>query len=349
MRQARLAWIGAFAIALATLVVLSGCTIPFVNVEVPVNVPEAEEVGQEASDLGIPVVKLPFGVSTSVEEARQKVLSGKASTLGEGTLVVPGYLTVGVRTLTSSAPMCVQGENGILYGLDVDLAAALASEMGLKVRYVSVTDTSLLGSDCDIVMDTAPDTSGRVAVVGNYVQTASSFFYRGDTTVLVPTDLGGKSVGLQSGSNSETVLNRTGLMMSQQSFPSLNDAFDALAAGQVDFVLCEAYPGAYLATFHPGVSFAGSLELPEYYGVGALSANSELVGQLQAAYDVITANGTLEDVRSRWVGSMPALSEFSLIPDIPEGDSSASLTSPDQVGVGSNNGSGAGANAITSI
>lgn len=358
MQQTSVGRLGALVAALAVLVALSGCTIPLVNVEVPINLPgsssaadsgTAESGSTSASRPNVPAAKLPIGVSTSVDEARDKVLAGKASVLSDGALVVPGYLTVGVRTHTSSAPLCVQGDGGQLYGMDVDLGAALASELGLKVRYVSVVDTTTLGSQCDVVMDTAPDASGRVAVVGNYVQTASSFFYRGATAVLSPTDLAGKSVGLQSGSVSETVLNRTGLMMSQQAFGSLNEAFDALSAGQVDFVLCEAYPGGYLAMLHPGISFAGSLVQPDSYGIGILSSNAELTNAAQAAYDVIAVNGVLGGIQQRWIGAMPALSEFSLIANVPEGDSSASHTAPDQTGVGSSNGSGAGSNAVTSV
>ena len=117
--------------------------------------------------MGIKPITLPIGVTTSVEEARQSVLSGKAATLSEGSLVMPGYLTVGVKTTMSSAPMCVLGEGGALYGLDADLGAALASEMGLKVRYVPVTDGSALGQQCDIIMNGRSNNPDTITIAGS--------------------------------------------------------------------------------------------------------------------------------------------------------------------------------------
>lgn len=351
MRQAGFGRLGAAMMALVLSLTLSGCKIPFTNVELPFNAPDVSSVPvPDPSNLGIKPVTLPIGVTTSVEEARQSVLGGKATTVDASALVAPGYLTVGVKSAISSAPTCVQGEDGLLYGLDVDLAAALASELGLKVRYVPVVDNSQLGTTCDVVMNSRSDNPESVAVVGSYVESASCFFYRGTPQVLQITDLGGKSVGLQSGSMSETALNRTGLKMSQRSFVNLNEAFDALAAGEIDYVLCEAFPGAYLASLHGGISFAGALEAPETSGVAVSAKNAELVSKIQVAFDTLSSNGVLEIARTRWVGSLPALTADSQIQGVPSGSADTSDTSPEQASdEGSTDGSDAGSNAVTNV
>ena len=326
MRQTAMGKTRALAAALAVSVALTGCTIPFVNIEVPIELPDLSSLPLpklpeiDVEGLGIKPIKLPVGVRTSVDEARQNVLSGNGSTLDDSALVQPGYLTVGLKTANSSAPTCVEGDLGDVYGLDVDLAAVLASEMGVRVRFVPVTDTSTLGTECDVVMNSRSEDPNNIAVTGTYVESASSFFHRGDVQVVVPTDLGGKSVGVQSGSVSEAALNKTGLKMSQKAYENLNEAFDALDAGEVDFVLCDAYPGAYLASMHEGISFAGTLEKPETSGVAILASNEALVNAIQSAFDTVSSNGVLEDVRARWVGSMPPLTTDSQIQDIPAGD-----------------------------
>jgi polar amino acid transport system substrate-binding protein len=333
-------------------VALTGCTIPFVNIEVPFEMPDLSSLPLPKIDLenlDIKPIKLPVGVRTSVDEARANVLSDKASTLSDEALVMPGYLTVGLKTTTSSAPTCVEGEFGAVFGLDVDLGAALASELGLKVRYVPVIDGSALGTECDVIMNGSSDNPDSIAIAGTYVESASSFFYRGESTVVVPTDLGGKSVGIQSGSVSETVLNRTGLKMSQHPYDNLNEAFNALDNGEVDFVLCEAYPGGYLSTLHEGISFAGALEAPTTSGVAVSASNEELVSAVQSAFDTISANGVFEGLRSRWVGAMPTLTTDSVIQGVPAGSDSASATSPEQSGDEASDGSDAGSNAITNI
>ena len=348
MRQAGWQRVKAVVAAALMAVSLTGCTIPIINVEIPFDLPKINLPSIDASKLDIKPITLPIGVRTSVADARAAQLRSKASTLDSSAVIAPGYLTVGVKTAASSAPLCVEGEGGRVYGLDVDLAAALASEMGLKVRYVPVVDQQSLGTDCDIIMDDKTEDASKVLIAGNYVESATSFFYRGAVTVLDVTDLNGKSVGLQSGSVSETVLNRTGLKMSQKSYVNLNEAFDALSAGEVDFVLCEAFPGAYLASLREGVAFAGALETPETSGIAVLASNAALSSAVQAAYDNISYNGIFELVRGRWVGSLPVLSADEVIPDIPKGDSKASKTSPESSD-GASDGSEAGSNAITSV
>lgn len=338
-------------LALMVSVTLGGCTIPFVNVEVPFELPDLSNISLPNIDpdsIDLPKVTLPIGVTTSVADARHAALGG-VSKVEASALVDPGYLTVGLKSATSSAPLCVEGENGRVMGLDVDLSAALASELGLKVRYVPVVDGSTLGTECDIVMNGATDDPNHIAIAGTYVESATSFFYMGENKVSAVTELNGKSVGLQGGSVSETVLNRTGLKMSQKAYANLTEAFDALSVGDVDYVLCETYPGAYLANLHDGVGFAGSLETPETKGIAVLASNTELVTKVQEAYDTILANGILEVARSRWVGSLPTLTSDSRIANVPEGDSNASSTSPDMTNGQTSNGSDAGSIAVTNV
>ena len=372
MRQTGMGKVRALVAALSVTVALTGCTIPFVNIEVPIELPDLSSLQLpqlpqiDFERLGIKPITLPFGVRTSVEEARQNVLKDNASLDGSA-LVEPGYLTVGLKTVNSSAPTCVEGEAGSVYGLDVDLAAVLASEMGLKVRYVPVVDTSTLGTDCDVVMNGQSGDSNTVALAASYVESAVSFFHRGDVVVVAPTDLGGKSVGVQSGSVSEAALNDTGLKMSQKAYENLNEAFDALDAGEVDFVLCDAYPGAYLASLHDGISFAGALQKPLTSGVAALASNEALVAEIQAAFDTVSNNGVLEGVRARWVGNMPPLTTDSQIQNIPasekkessesqsDSESDDAEESGEEEGYdesddsGSDDGSEAGSIAITSV
>jgi len=354
MKQRGTKWACLASAALAVTTALSGCTIPIINYELPFDLPSFELPEFDLGELPIPEFTLPIGVTTTVDDARLEVLSSKSSTLSDEALVMPGYLTVGVKTANSSAPMCVEDEYGTLFGIDVDYGAAVASEMGLLVRYVPVVDESSLGVDCDVVMNARSSNPNDIAIAGTYVESATSFFHKGDPTVVVPTDLGGKSVGLQAGSASEALLNSTGLKMSQKSFSNLNEAFDALAAGEVDFVLCEAYPGAYLAALRGGISFAGSIEAPETSGIAVKAANAELVEAVRTAFDTVSTNGVLGVARAHWVAQMPTLTIDSQIQNIPGGSNEADTSDATSETVETtadedSDGSDAGANAITNV
>ena len=108
MRQTGMGKVRALVAALSVTVALTGCTIPFVNIEVPIELPDLSSLQLpqlpqiDFERLGIKPITLPFGVRTSVEEARQNVLKDNASLDGSA-LVEPGYLTVGLKTVNSSA------------------------------------------------------------------------------------------------------------------------------------------------------------------------------------------------------------------------------------------------------
>ena len=284
---------------------------------------------------------LPKASYPSVAEATASRSSGKTATVDDSALVSPGTLTVGVRTGAVSAPVLVETQDGSLSGLDVDLASAIADEMGLKVRFVSVaTVNDSLGKTCDIVMDLSDGEASSVKVVGTYAESATAFFHKGDTGIAKVGDLSSKTVGLQDGSMSQKALESTGLVMSEKTYSNLNDAFTALEGGQIDYVLCDACSGAYLACRYDDIAFVGTLDAAKTYGIGVSSSNTQLVDAAQSAYDSLSSNGLYDLVRSRWLGGMAQLGTQNQIQDVPESsgdmpsDASSSTSQASLTGVG---------------
>lgn len=235
-----------------------------------------------------------------------------------------GVLTVGIDTQDSMVPLYVGSSSGKAYGMDVDLASALADELGLKVRFVSVDDANPgLGTTCDVLMGAVDGQVGGATVVGDYAEQASAFFHKGDTGVAKVDDLSSKSVGVQMGSVSQTALSKTGLVMSVKTYDNLNAAFDALESGGVDYVLCDAYSGAYLSARYDEVFLAGTLDAPKAQGIAVSSQNAELADAVKAAYDAVEKNGLMGLVRRRWVAGMDALSASSQVQDVPAGSPTA--------------------------
>lgn len=275
--------------ATALVLVLSGCDVPFVSQH------------------------------QSVEQARAAQVAALSPKVESSSLVQAGYLTVGLRTNRAAVPMCVELD-GKVVGVDVDMASALADELGLKVRFVSVTNVGkALESECDVVMDvSAEEGASSCKVVGSYAEAATAFFHRGDMGIAKVEDLSSKSVGLQGGSVSQKALAATSLVMTEKAFDNLNDAFTALSSGSIDYVLCDAYPGAYLASISTNIYFAGTLDAPTSEGVAVANANAALQTAVRDALAKVQSDGRADVVRSRWVGGMPALSASSQIKDVPQ-------------------------------
>ena len=245
----------------------------------------------------------------SYAEGRQAQIDKTQPAVSSPTVVLDGYLTVGIKNLDTIAPNYIENSDGTISGIDIDLASALAQEMGLKVRFVPVYNVGeSLGTTCDIVMDVAAGEDATATVVGQYSEQATAFFHRGDPVTSAAADLYGKTVALQQGSVSQALLESSGLSMVESPYTNLNDAFKALDAGNVEYVLCDAYPGAYLASTFEGMSFAGTLDVPSSVGIGVSIYNTDLQAAVQSAYEKVNTNGLMAQIRGDWVGGMNNLS-----------------------------------------
>lgn len=329
-------------LALACVTGLTGCEIFGIKLpDLPFSLPE---LPFELPDLGS--VELPFQ-PTSVEEAESARRAANQPQLSSPALVQDGYLTVGIMSSAVTAPSCFQLPDGSIGGLDVGLASIAADNLGLGVRFVRV-DSPKAATDgtCDVVMDAVAGDVDGVEIVGRYEESSVAFFHVGEETVCTVEDLSGKIVGVQGNSASQYMLEQSNIQMEQREFDNLNECFDAMAAGTVDYVLCDAYAGGYLSGVHGGMSMCGCIEEPTSIGMAVSSSNVELQSALQSAVDRALADGTNKIVRDLWVGGMSPLTSESVIQGV-----TISTTTTVRGGdtfdanAGSQDGSTAGANA----
>ena len=280
-----------------------------------------------AAALATPALALALGGCAGPLSAVSGVVSalaGPAAPTASGTelaLTAPAATTPTVReagTLVvglpsdSQAPMCVTGSDGTFRGYNVDVAAAIAERLGLVVRYVSV-GSAADASSCDVVMGAEAGSAEGMQVVGSYAESATAFFHKGAQAVASPADLAGKRVGVQEGSSSLQLLKRSDLTATPQTYANLNDAFEALEAGSVDYVLCDALAGAYLQGGYDDISLAGTIDAPVGVGVAVAQSNTQLQQLVGQACDEIARDGVGDILRSKWLGGMGALGQATQV------------------------------------
>ena len=229
-------------------------------------------------------------------------------TVSDDALVTPGTLTVALDT--SDAPQAMQGADGELTGYAVDAARALASRMGLKVAFVDASSAgSALGDKkADIFIGEINSTDGDVSSLGTCLYDAASVFGRTSDggSLNVSTDaLNTSTLGVQMSSASQEALAKQSITANQKTYPNINECFEALESGEVDYVICDSTAGGYLARLMSEISYVGALEVPSTLGVAGLSSNDELCRAVSDALDGITVDGTLEAVHCVWYGTMP--------------------------------------------
>lgn len=293
---------------LATLLslALAGCAVDGASLPDLPALPDLPDLPALPALAALGDLPLPGDATPGVDEARAAATDALEPKVSASALHEEGFLTVGLAQPSAQAPYCMVDKDGAARGLDVDVASALADELGLKVRFVTAGSASAaLANGCDVVMGVRP-TGEATALAGTYAQTACGVFSLGDAA---PTaeDLAGGAVGVQGSSSSARTLASVGLATSEREYANLNDAFDALAAGEVDYVACEVGAGAYLAPTYEGVHFVGILEDPTPVSVATDASNAELADAVTTAMGTLRTNGVLDVARARWVGSLPTL------------------------------------------
>lgn len=244
-----------------------------------------------------------FTTPTLSEVERQTV----EPTVSSDALITPGTLTVALDT--NDAPQAIEDSNGKLTGYVVDTARAIACRMGLKVTFVNAAsaDSALNGKKADIYIGDVSRVGSGVSSLGDCLYDAPSVFGKaGDGDQGVSLDnLNSATLGVQNASASQESLTKSGITGSQKTYSNINECFQALDSGEVDYVVCDSTAGGYLARMDDKVTYLGALQTPTTLGVASLDSNSALAKAVSEALDNITADGTLEAVHSVWYGTMP--------------------------------------------
>ncbi len=282
----------------------------------------------------------PF-TTTSVEEAQAAYLEAREPLVGMPDIIEDGVLTIGLIT-DEGAPAVFETSTGYA-GIDVDVAAALASELGLSARFVPLSNSATMAlTPVDVVMGVESAEAPGYAVSADYMEQAVGFFTLGDApTLLSASELEGQTVGVQMGSASQQLLATSNLTMSEKGYGNIDEAMDALVAGEVAYVLCPVYPGAFLANELGGICFCGTLNVPIGMGVGVAAQNSTLSSAVDTAMSDIRDNGVLALILSKWVGDLPRLTAASQIsgvelvdatqPTTPGGEAGSNAASGDDL------------------
>ena len=299
---------------------------------------------------------------TTVQEAEaQRKLEAQVSSPA---IVEDGKLRIGLLT-SNGVPELVEA-GGAYEGIDVTAGAALAQALGLEAVFVPVESAAdATAQNVDVVMGVDSSTAGDMVVVSTYLESATGVFARGDSpeVPIAATDLGGTTVGVQTNSLSAHLLDESDLLVTQKGYDTLDEAFEALRDGSVDYVVSPALPGGYLAHRFGDMSLAGLLDVPSTIGVGVSAANTELQEKVQAAMDSLVSGGVIAVARSQWVGSMPALTADLQIKGVTFTAKDEGTPVPTDVGTGNGadsdgvsvpssgamDGSTAGSNAVTDI
>ncbi|VFQ43734.1 ABC transporter substrate-binding protein [Desulfoluna butyratoxydans] len=201
-------------------------------------------------------------------------------------------------------------ETGAFEGFDVDLARALAKEMGVSVRFVDAEWQGLLGGlgkgDFDMLLTCMSKSEARHANA-NF----SNVYYRLADVIVVSTkntdikglaDLSDKTVGVQVGSGSEQLAD--GMKERFKSLKRYNynpEAFADLKFGRIDAVLVGITYALRQNKVDSSFKVVGA-PLAEAEIVAVMKKGADtLTGEVNAALGRLKASGEYAAIHDRWL------------------------------------------------
>ncbi len=240
----------------------------------------------------------------------------KEQTISNSALTSSGTLRVGVNA--QAAPLAGQtSSSSEIVGIDVDVAAAIADQLGLKLEVVDVgTDAegALSSKRVDIVLGIDSATTDTSYWRSNsYLQTGVALFALSSKTSIPAADSNPSVAAQTSSKSSWRVTNLYGdKALNAQS--DLKSAFAAMTSGKVDYVAADAIIGTYVA--HSGNYDAKVIALLQDvsgYCVGVASSNTDLQSAVTSALKKMVDGGTVDIIETKWLGSSMDLDNTSVV------------------------------------
>ena len=229
----------------------------------------------------------------------------KSATVSSPAIGKSGTLRVGVNA--GSPPLAGSpSSSSKIVGIDVDVAAALADQLGLKLEIVDVgtdPEAALKEGKVDVAMGIGSEIEVSFWRSPAYLPKGVALFST-PANATVPTKASSPKIAAQvSSTSSWQVTNEFG----QDALVSENDlksAFAALADGSAQYVAADAVIGMYAA--HSGgydAQIVALMQQPGGYCVGVLEANTELQAAVKDALAALTDGGIVSVIEKKWLGT----------------------------------------------
>ena len=259
-------------------------------------------------------------------------LEKSSAVVSKPTISTDGVLRVGVNSDDGNAPLAGTTGKQKTVGIDVDMAAALADEMGLSLEIVNVgsnASTALSAGTVDVVMGVSKsDTSISFWTSDSYLPTSIALFALSSSGLSSPQNAASTKIAVQVQTNSAWAVANEFDSATVTSTDSLKSAFEALESGQVQYVAADAVSGTYLAN-NSGISVqpVALLQSASGYGVGVLDGNTQLKQAVSNAVSKITSNGMSKLIQKKWLGTTIDLSGLKVLATSSSSSSSSTNSS----------------------
>jgi len=211
---------------------------------------------------------------------------------------------------------------GEITGWDMDIAKVFANKLGVELVIEDMEfDSVLLAPSVNkahIAMagiSYSEDRDENLDFTVGIFNSSQVIIVKSNSAINGPFDLGGKIVGVQSGTVGQLLAEMdpdwagTGDDVCLAAPQAVNkyttgaEAVLALTVGQVDAVIIDKYPAEKFVETYDGVKIAENSVYDDEYAFAVKEGNAELVAWLNAAIAEMKADGTFDALNAKYFGT----------------------------------------------
>lgn len=251
--------------------------------------------------------KAPFALAAAALMLTACGSSSTGTTTESGvSLISEGKLTV--CTNPPYAPFEYE-ENGKIVGLDADIAAAIASDLGVEAEMFTTSfegiqsGVALSSKQCDIALSGITITDERKTVMNftdSYVDDNLAILVPSGSDIKSDADLSGRNIGVQQATSGEKYAQDAGANTVQYEDNGL--LLQAVQTGQVDAIVGNITVLSEMLTSDSSLSVVQEIETGEQIAGAVATENTALLDSANATLKKMEEDGRLADLREKYLG-----------------------------------------------
>ncbi len=231
------------------------------------------------------------------------------SPVADNAAAYEGTYTAPLKMGTNAAfPPYEYKEGEEFKGIDIEIAGALAKELGTTLEVVDMEFDSIIASvqqgevQVGIAGMTVTDERKKeVNFTHSYATGVQVVIVTENSSIATLDDLAGKKIGTQLGT--------TGDMYSKDDYGEENvtsygkgaDAIIALKGGDVDAVIIDNEPAKAFVAENEGLKILETEYAVEDYAIAVSKDNAQLLADLNKALEKLTADGTIDTIIAKYI------------------------------------------------
>lgn len=198
-----------------------------------------------------------------------------------------------------------EGEDFV--GIDVEIAGAIAKELGMTLEIVDMEFDSIITAvnqgEVDFGMAGMTVTEERLEEVDftySYATGVQSVIVAEGSEIKTLDDLAGKKIGVQLGTTGDIYASDDYGEENVTKYGKGADAVIALKGGDVDAVIIDNEPAKAFVAENEGLAILDTEYAVEDYAI-AVKKGNELLADINAALETLTADGTIDAIIAKFI------------------------------------------------